>query len=116
MLVLAIVHSVLGERLIFRRVRTGTPGHDAATALLPQRRWDSIWSTWHFLSLIGLGLSAAMIAASTYDELIKAVEIVAIILAATFAVSGVFWFFGTKGKHPAWIVLFVIAALIFAAK
>jgi hypothetical protein len=116
MFVLAAAHSVLGERLIFRHVRAGTPGHEAATALLPQRRWDSLWSTWHLLSLIGLGLSAAMVAASTFDDLTQAVDIVAIILAVTFAVSGVFWFAGTKGKHPAWIVLFAIAGLIYSAR
>lgn len=37
------------------------------------------------------------------------------ILAATFAVSGVYWFAGTKGKHPAWVSLLVIAILVFMA-
>lgn len=115
MFALAILHSVIGERLIFRHVRAGTPGYEAASALLPPRRWDALWSTWHLVSVLGLGLSASIVAASIYDELAKAAETVAIIMAATFAISGVFWFAGTKGKHPAWIAFLVIAALIAAA-
>jgi hypothetical protein len=115
MFALAIMHSVLGERLIFKHVRAGTPGHIAANQLLPARRWDALWSTWHLLSVLGLGLSAAMIAAAMYGEVAKAADTVAIIMAATFAIAGVYWFVGTKGKHPAWIGLLAIAALISAA-
>jgi len=115
MFALAILHSVLGERLVFRHVRAGKPGHVMANQLLPPRRWDALWSTWHLLSVLGLGLSAAMIAAAMYDDVAKAAGTVAMIMAATFAISGLFWLAGTKGKHPAWIGLLAIAALIAAA-
>lgn len=115
LLVLALLHSVLGERLIFRHLRAGTPGHAAARELLPARRWDALWSTWHLVSLLGLGLAGAMVAASITVDITKTGGTIAMILAATFAISGVYWFMGTKGKHPAWIGLLVIAALIFMA-
>jgi len=115
LLALAVSHSIIGERLIFRHLRVGTPGHAAARELLPARRWDALWSTWHLVSLLGLGLSAAMITASTYSDLKNAIDAIAMILAATFAVSGIYWLTGTKGKHPAWVGLLVIAVLVFMA-
>lgn len=115
LLALAGLHSIIGERLIFRHLRAGTPGHEAARKLLPARRWDALWSTWHLVSLLSLGLGAAMIAAAMENDMTRAVEVTAMILAATFAVSSVYWFAGTKGKHPAWVGLLAIAVLVFMA-
>lgn len=51
---IAVVHSVLGERRIFRRLRGG--GEPRLSAF----QVGILWSSWHLVSLFGLALAAAL--------------------------------------------------------
>lgn len=52
-LAIAVVHSVLGERRIFCRLRGGEPRLLAFQAGI-------LWASWHLVSLFGLALAAAL--------------------------------------------------------
>ncbi len=115
MILLAVAHSILGERLIFDSIKRGRKEHDRAIALLTQRRWDSLWSTWHLVSLIGAGLGAALIAYAAEQNSVALGFGFLGVIATTFGFSTVFWLFGIRGKHPAWIIMAAITILIAVA-
>lgn len=114
-ILLGVVHSVLGEILIFSRLPDlGDYARINAIRLKP-RHLRTLWSSWHLVTLLGWGFGAMLLwmaAQGGVDE--QAVSITSII-ALTFIASSLFWLFGTRGKHPAWVVLIIIAALTWWA-
>ncbi|MEQ1670430.1 MAG: hypothetical protein ABL893_06200 [Hyphomicrobium sp.] len=111
--VLGIAHSIIGDLLIFKPLRQKQAENDDALRILSRRRWAAIWSTWHLLTIFGFGIAGVLFVlalnpAATYPDL-------KLPLVAAFAIGGVFWVYGTAGKHPAWIILLGIAALLWQA-
>lgn len=110
---LAAAHSVLGEVLIFRVLRQRQAEDAEALRILSRRRWAAIWSTWHLLTIFGFGFAAVLLGlaqnpAATFPDLRWP-------LVLTFGIGGIFWVIGTRGKHPAWLVLLGIAWLVWWA-
>lgn len=111
--VLGVAHSVIGDRLIFKTLRQKQTENPDALRILSRRRWDALWSTWHLLTIFGFGFAAVLFvlagnSAATLQDLRWP-------LAVTFSAGGAFWIYGTRGKHPAWIVLLILAALVWSA-
>lgn len=113
---LSAIHSLLGEKLIFRHIAKGGLREADALALFPARRWASMRSTWHLVSLMGCGLGALLVAIGTWPTKETSVQTTKAILATTFLVCALYWVLGTRGKHPAWIVMVIIAGLALLAK
>jgi len=103
---LSLAHSILGERLVFSRLRDNGAWSEAALRLLARRRWWSVRATWHLVSIMGIGL-AALLASEAFGGIGVGRTIGLIFLAAT-----VYWAVATRFGHPAWIVMGVIAALL----
>jgi hypothetical protein len=113
LILLALGHSVLGEHLIFKQLNRGADGHSQAIQLLAQRRWDALRSTWHLVSLLAFGLGAVLLVGASLDSATSKLSHILTAISLTFAVSTIFWLIGTRGKHPAWIVLAMITALTY---
>lgn len=111
MVLTVIVHSVLGERLIFQHLRASKPEITGLNA----RRVGILWATWHGLSVFGVGFSAVLfqLAASSSTFSLQSVVVVAII--ASMLVTSSFVFVGTRAKHPGWIALLTVAVLLLMA-
>lgn len=107
---LGIAHSLLGELLIFRNEMPQAVPIGEDSPKLSRRRLWAIWSTWHLLTLFGWGLAGIFLwmAFPSAD-----IPTLGAGLAALFVVSAMFWFVGTRRKHPAWIVFLVIAVLLY---
>lgn len=109
-LVVGLVHSVLGEILIFRRLRE--PGRLVPTrggTLLGEGHVRILWASWHIVTVFGWAIGALLLRlAWPYD-----LENAAAFAVDTFAVgalaASVLVLFGTRGKHPGWIGLLAIA-------
>lgn len=111
-ILVGLAHSILGEHLIFKRLR----GEDGwiPTQCDPQLREPHVrilWVSWHLVTLIGWALSAILImlalpAARSWPAQPILIAIVIGLLAGSTLV-----FVGTKGKHPGWIGLLVAAVL-----
>ena len=105
---LGIIHSALGHKLIFI--------DEAETlALLHARKRGIIWATWHLASLLAFGIAAILIWLSQNPDLIPEAKAGLYILTVCLFVSAALVNIGTKGKHPGWIVLSMIAGLILFA-
>lgn len=103
-LLLGLAHSLLGERLIFRSWRKSPPA-------IPRRHQNIIWASWHIVSFLGFGIGGALIWVSHFPDLVLALKPALINLIISFVLSGVLVLYATRGKHPGWMVLLVIAVL-----
>jgi hypothetical protein len=105
-----VVHSVLGERLIFR--------HQPRVADSARRhRWpfDILWATWHIASVMGLALAAVLWKLAATPEPSALREFLLLAVALAYAVSGVLVLLGTRGRHPGWVGLIGVAVLVWLA-
>lgn len=110
-IVLGIIHSILGEFLIFRHLRESELFSDDGNTKLKKRYLNTLWSTWHLVTLFGWGFGAILILLSFSELAEKSLKDLLLVVGITFFVSSIYWLFGTKGKHPAWVVLAIIALM-----
>ena len=118
-ILLGVVHSILGEFLIFKNKRK--PGKIVPTIVnsdFKERQLRIIWTTWHLASFFGWCIGIYLLQISLNQnkfgsELIDFLINPAICM--MFA-SSILVLIGTKGKHPGWIVLLVIGILLLFSK
>jgi len=103
---LAVGHSILGERLVFGRLRRHGAWTEAALEIMERRRWWAVRASWHLVTVLAFGVAGILLAMATGAPPLKW------ILAATFAVATVYWAIATRLGHPAWIALGVIGVIV----
>lgn len=107
----AVVHSLLGELLIFKKLRrTGLVPTESAPPL-QSRNIRILWATWHLASVFGLGFAAILFAAAAGHTPLDLITIDAMICA--FVGGSVLVLIATKGKHPGWVGLLGVAVLVY---
>lgn len=115
-ILVGLAHSVLGEILIFRRLRSGgiipTEGHP----ILKERHVRILWATWHLVTVLGWALAAVLLlmAASIGEPLAKSV--IMTIVVAAMAASSALVLIATNGKHPGWLGLLGVAVLAWLGR
>lgn len=117
--VLGLVHSILGEYMIFNTKRN--KGNLVPTKVgteLKERHLRIIWATWHLASFFGWCIGAFLVKI-TFDQGKSDAELVDFIINSTIftmLAASVLVLIGTKGKHPGWIVLLLIGVLLIIGK
>lgn len=115
LILIGLVHSALGEHLIFRRMRNGAVVPTIGHPLLREGHVRILWATWHAVSVFGFGL-AAILFYSAWPEPVLPVNAFALnAIAATAAAAGGLVFYATKGMHPGWFGLILVAVCIWLA-
>jgi len=113
--VLGLVHSILGEVLIFKDKRkTGNLVPTKVNVDLKERHLRIIWATWHLSSCFGWCIGAFLIKISRNQTILES-ELINFMINSTIItmiVSSLLVLVGTKGKHPGWIVLVLISILL----
>jgi len=114
-LITGVVHSVLGEILIFRHLRNGGLVPSLGAPPLRERNIRIIWATWHLGSVFGWAFAGLLLclALAGNDYSIRAVVLSAIVFAHIG--GSLLVLVGTKGRHPGWIALLAVAALTWFA-
>lgn len=111
LIAIGLVHSVLGERLVFRRMRsTGIVPTDGGQ-VLREPHVRILWASWHVVTAMGWCIAAvlfwlALPAPKRPDSSVIVKAMVASLLASSGLVL-----VGTKGRHPGWVGLLVAALL-----
>lgn len=110
-LIVGAAHSVLGEILIFRHLRSRGLVPAMAAPPLKERHIRILWATWHLATVFGWASGVILLrlaSPSTESSLQALVEntIVVAFLGGSFLVL-----IGTKGRHPGWIGLLGVAVL-----
>jgi hypothetical protein len=114
LIVIGLVHSVLGEWLIFRRMRNEGFIPTNGGELLREPHVRIIWATWHLVSVLGWGIATVLLWLAQATQAPLTQSLIPQALSATLAASSALVLIGTKGKHPGWIGLMVAAGLIWA--
>lgn len=102
---LGCVHSVLGEYLIFRHWRAARPA-------IARRHQNIIWASWHVATCVAFAMAALLYHLASMPILPQTELCIA---AFSLALAGALVAYGTKLRHPGWVVLWAIAGLIGAA-
>jgi ABC-type Mn2+/Zn2+ transport system permease subunit len=110
-IVVGVVHSLLGEWLIFRKLRRGTFVPDQPAPPLQERNVRILWATWHLASAFGFGFAAILLSLAAKDSAADPTLIRAIVLA--FGIGAGLVLVGTRGRHPGWIGLLIVAVLTY---
>jgi hypothetical protein len=105
-----VVHSVLGERRIFRHQPRA-----ADSGRRHRRPFDILWATWHIASVLGVALAAVLWKLAAMPEPSTLREFLLLAVALAYAVSGVLVLVGTRGRHPGWAGLIGVAVLVWLA-
>lgn len=111
-----LVHSVLGERLIFRRLRQGRLVPTNGGSLLQERHVRILWASWHVLTVFGWCIAAVLLwlslpSSSPSSALFIEHAVVIAMLAGSALV-----FFGTKARHPGWVGLLAVAVFVWLGR
>jgi hypothetical protein len=115
-MVVGLVHSVLGETRIFRRLRQGGVVPSLGGPLLEERHVRILWASWHVLTVFGWGIACVLLWLSLPESRARSTGLVeAAIMTSMFAGSALVCI-GTKARHPGWVGLFAVAVLTWLGR
>ncbi|MEM0911791.1 MAG: hypothetical protein AAGJ37_12485 [Pseudomonadota bacterium] len=104
--IVGAVHSFLGEKLIFKKLRNKSIVPELPAAPLKPRNIQIIWATWHLASIFGVSMGIVLLHLSTSESI--SLWVIQPIAWAMF-LSGLLVLIATKGRHPGWIGLCGVA-------
>lgn len=110
---IGVIHSFLGEKLIFSRLRAGQFVPTMVVAPLTERHIRIVWATWHVVSLLGFSLSALLFWLSLPISGVTIGISLKLMLGMPILLSGILVMWATKGRHPGWVGLTLVSGLIF---
>ena len=110
-LLVGVVHSILGEILIFKKIRDSGVIPTKAVPPLEGRNIRILWATWHLASVFGWAFAGILYSIAMGYESITTVVLNATMFA--FAGGSLLVLIATKGRHPGWIGLLAVALLVF---
>ena len=112
-LVFGVVHSVVGELLIFRRLSNVSPAAAASDTELPTCCVRHMRTAWHVVTIFAWGFGAVLLrlslASSQYASETFAVSAILFSMLAASLIGLV----GSGTKHPGWLVLPLIAIFLW---
>jgi hypothetical protein len=111
--VTGLIHSVLGEMLIFRHVRNGGLVPAVGAPPLRERNIRIIWATWHLASVFGWAFAGVLFQFAFGHPSPSSLIMSAIVFA--YLGGAILVLIGTRGRHPGWVALSAVAALTWFA-
>ena len=109
--IVGLVHSVLGEVMVFSRMRQGLIVPTNGGSVLQQRHVRILWASWHVLTVFGWSFAAVLFLLSSEPS----AEPLRVSLLQAVAVAMLFGSFlvlyGTKARHPGWLGLLGVSVL-----
>ena len=109
------VHSVLGEHLIFRRMRNGGVIPTTGEPLLRERHVRILWAGWHVVTVFGWALGAMLLRMSVPSSDVAFESFVRHAIAISMLASALLVLVATRGRHPGWLGLLLVAILAWLA-
>ncbi len=114
-MVIGLVHSVMGEYLIFRRMRKGTLIPSVVQPLLRERHIRILWATWHVVTVFGFGFAAILLSSARPESALDLRTFSLQAIAASTGIAACLVLWATKGKHPGWLGLILVTVCIWFA-
>ena len=98
-LVTGLVHSVLGEVLIFRHLRSGGVVPAMGAPPLLERNIRIIWATWHLATLFGWVFAGILLRLAFSPHNYSLNELVVSSIGFAYLGGSLLVLIGTKGRH-----------------
>lgn len=115
--VVGLVHSVLGEILIFRRMRK--PGRMTPTdggTVLRGHQVRILWASWHVVTVFGWGIAAILVWLSPQESRGIGEGFIEHAIAVSMLVGSACVLVATRGRHPGWIGLLGVGMLVWIGR
>lgn len=110
-----VIHSVLGERLIFRHLRTTSLIPSLPAPPLQSRHVRILWATWHLASVLAFGFAAILLQLAGNPGAALSTPLVLGAMASVFLAGALLVLAATRGHHPGWIALAAVGILSWLA-
>jgi hypothetical protein len=110
-----VAHSLLGEILIFRRLRQSSIVPSLPAPPLHGRNVRILWATWHLASVFGWVLAGLLWQLAIAPAVALPASSVLGASAAGFLGGALLVLVGTRGRHPGWVALGAVGILSWAA-
>lgn len=111
--VVGLVHSVLGEILIFRQMRKSGFVPTEGSPILRERHVRILWSSWHLVTVFGWAFGAILLRLSFPSSQYIVQAFVEDAIMFSMLTASLIVFVGTKGKHPGWLGLLGVAVFLW---
>ena len=110
-----LAHTVMGEMLIFQRLRRGSVVPTFGGEVLREGHVRILWASWHVLTLLGWCMAAMPVALAVWpaSDMTRAL---ARLIGLGMSAAAMTVLIATRGRHPGWLALSVVALLIEAAR
>lgn len=109
--VVGLAHSVLGERLVFRRMREVGAIPTNGGQVLREDHVRILWASWHIATVLGWLVAVALVWLSLPSSGPKGVLLLVRAIVASMLVCSLLVLVGTKGRHLGWLGFFGVAVL-----
>ena len=109
-----LVHSVLGEVMIFNRMQLGKLIPTDGGERLRERHVRILWASWHIVTLFGFALAAILLRLGHAPSLPLKPFVIATI-SITMIAAALLVLIATNGRHPGWLGLLAVAALAWSS-
>ena len=109
--VVGLVHSVLGEVMVFSRMRQGRIVPTEGGSVLQQRHVRILWASWHVLTVFGWSFAAMLFFLSSQPSAGTVRDSLLSVIAVAMLFGSMLVFYGTKARHPGWLGLLGVATL-----
>ncbi|MEO5560699.1 MAG: hypothetical protein ABIR10_13535 [Dokdonella sp.] len=110
-----VAHSFLGERLIFRHLRTSSLVPSLAAPPLQSRHIRILWATWHLASVFGWALAVLLLQLALEPQGGLSARSVLGASAMAYLAGSILVLVGTRGRHPGWVALAAVGILSWVA-
>ena len=107
-----LAHSVLGEKLIFQRLRHNgrmVPSH--GSHVLGSGHVRILWASWHIVTVFGWSMGLLLLQLATAAGPTSGFVAQAIALSAL--VAALLVFVGTRARHPGWAGLLAVSVFVW---
>jgi len=112
-IVVGIIHSALGETLIFRHMRKDTFIPIDGGTILKERHVRILWASWHIVTVFGWGFGTILLWLSLPSPQATVEVFVENTIQFSMLIAALMVLIATKGKHPGWVGLLCVAILVW---
>jgi len=113
--VVGLVHSILGEVLIFSGMRQGRIVPTNGRPQLRERYVRILWASWHIVTIFGWTIAAILFALSASLPETVLTDVIKNSIIVSMLASSVLVLYATKGMHPGWLGLLAVSVLCWLA-
>jgi hypothetical protein len=106
-----LAHSLLGEHLIFRRMRTGTIIPTNGGKVIGEGHVRIIWASWHIVTVFGWLVAASLFLLAALPDRTPDSGLALSAIVVTMIVSALLVLIATRARHPGWAGLLGVALL-----